>query len=246
MAKIMEGRIHLGTSGWHYKGWVGLFYPAKIPAKKMLNFYAQHFDTVEINNSFYHLPLPSTYDSWHHNSPGNFLFAVKGSRFITHMKKLKDPRTSSKKFFDGVERLGEKLGPILFQLPPNWHVNLERLTTFLEALPKGHRYVFEFRDESWLMPEVYELLSKYKAAFCIHDLARMQTRLKITADFSYIRFHGPGEAKYAGSYSTQALEKWAQRIMDWRRREVDVYAYFNNDVGGHAVENSKKLKELME
>src|SRR5688572_1269124 len=196
----MAGKVYIGTSGWHYKHWQGLFYPEKLPAKEMLAFYAQHFATVEINNTFYHLPIASTFDSWHDNSPPEFVFAVKGSRFITHMKKLKDPVSSSKKFLAGVERLGRKLGPLLFQLPPRWNLNVERLTLFLEALPKENRYVLEIRDESWFVRELYEVLRRYNVAFCIHDLALMKTPLEITADFTYIRFHGPGAAKYRDSY----------------------------------------------
>jgi uncharacterized protein YecE (DUF72 family) len=241
----MAGKVHIGTSGWHYKGWAGLFYPEKLPAKEMLSFYAQHFETVEVNNTFYHLPSATTFDSWRDNSSDNFLFAVKGSRFITHMKKLKAPRTSTRKFFLGAERLEQKLGPILFQLPPHWRVNLERLSEFLEALPREHEYVFEFRDQSWLVPEVYELLRKHEAAFCIHDLSAQQTPLEITAGFTYIRFHGPGEAKYAGSYSIQTLRKWAKRIDEWLDKELTVYAYFNNDIGGRAVRNARQLRQLL-
>jgi uncharacterized protein YecE (DUF72 family) len=241
----MAGKVHIGTSGWHYKGWVGLFYPEKLPAKEMMSFYAQHFDTVEVNNTFYHLPSATTFDSWRDNSPENFLFAVKGSRFITHMKKLKAPGTSTRKFFLGAERLEQKLGPILFQLPPHWRLNLERLAEFLEALPREHQYVFEFRDLSWLVPEVYELLRKHDAAFCIHDLSAQQTPLEITADFTYIRFHGPGTAKYAGSYSSQTLRNWAKRIDEWRKELLTVYVYFNNDIGGCAVRNARQLRQLL-
>jgi uncharacterized protein YecE (DUF72 family) len=241
----MAGSLHIGTSGWHYKHWLGRFYPDKLPAKEMFAFYARHFDTVEINNSFYHLPLPSTFDSWRDNSPKHFLFAVKGSRFITHMKKLKEPESSSVKFFNGVERLGEKLGPILFQLPPRWQVNVERLSHFLDVLPKHRRYVFEFRDESWLVKEVYDVLRKHNAAFCIHNLVGRQTPFEITADFTYVRFHGPGAAKYRGSYSTNALQNWADRIGNWRADLSAVYVYFNNDVGGAAIENAKTLKQMV-
>jgi uncharacterized protein YecE (DUF72 family) len=241
----MAGSVRIGTSGWHYKHWLGLFYPKKLPAKEMFAFYARHFDTVEINNSFYRLPLTKTFESWRDNSPANFIYAVKGSRFITHMKKLKDAESSSEKFFDGVERLGGKLGPILFQLPPRWQVNVERLVQFLEALPRQHRYVLEFRDESWLIEEVYSVLRQYNAAFCIHDLARMKTPHEITTDFTYIRFHGPGEAKYQGSYSTRELARWSDRLGSWRKSGIDVYAYFNNDVGGHAITNARSLKDLV-
>jgi uncharacterized protein YecE (DUF72 family) len=241
----MAGKVHIGTSGWHYKHWLGLFYPEKLSPKEMLGYYSKHFDTVEINNSFYHLPAPSTFESWRENSPKTFVFAVKGSRFITHMKKLKDPESSTAKFFAGAEGLGRKLGPILFQLPPRWHVDLERLSDFLSAIPRDHRYSFEFRDPSWHTKEVFELLRKHNAAFCIYDLAGQETALEITAEFTYVRFHGPGEARYAGSYPIQTLKKWATRIKEWQRDLSGIYVYFNNNVGGHAVRNAKELRDLL-
>ncbi|MCA1601691.1 MAG: DUF72 domain-containing protein [Acidobacteria bacterium] len=242
---IMVGEVHVGTSGWHYKHWIGSFYPEDISANAMFSFYARHFDTVEINNTFYRLPVPATFDSWRVNSPKNFQFAVKANRFITHMKKLKDPETSNAKFFSAAEHLEEKLGPILFQLPPRWGFDRARLSQFLEALPIGHRYVFEIRDESWLVPQLFELLRRHNAAFCIHDLAQMQTRLEITADFTYLRFHGPGTAKYSGSYSRTELRLWANRICSWRKDLSAVYAYFNNDIGGHAVRNALAIREMV-
>ena len=211
----------------------------------MFQFYAKHFDTVEINNSFYHLPSAKTFDNWRESSPPHFLFAVKGSRFITHMKKLKDPVSSSEKFFLVADRLGRKLGPILFQLPPRWKVNLERLAEFLEALPARHKYVFEFRDESWFVPEVYALLRRHKAAFCIHDFGDMKVPQEITAKFSYIRFHGPTSAKYFGSYSSEQLRSWAERIRNWSEQLSSIYIYFNNDPGGEAVKNALELKRLV-
>jgi uncharacterized protein YecE (DUF72 family) len=242
----MVGTIHIGTSGWHYKHWLGVFYPPKLPGKEMLGFYSQHFPTVEINNSFYHLPLETTFDQWRQTTPNDFLFAVKGSRFITHMKKLTEPSRSTRRFFAGAHRLKEKLGPILFQLPPRWHLNLARLSEFLEALPAKQQYTFEFRDESWQVAEVYDLLRSHNAAFCIYDLSGKETPLEITADFTYVRFHGPAEARYAGSYSTQALRTWAKRLRDWQKRLKNVYVYFNNDVGGHAIFNAKQLCELVQ
>lgn len=201
--------------------------------------------TPSSSTTVYHLPALKTFDAWRDNSPRKFVFAVKGSRFITHMKKLKDPETSTEKFFLGAERLGSKLGPILFQLPPRWNVNTERLSNFLQVLPKQHRYVIEFRDESWMVPQVFEVLREHNAAFCIHDLAAQQTPLEITANFTYVRFHGPGAAKYRGSYSDAALQQWADRIAEWRKRLAAVYVYFNNDIGGAALENAASLKQLL-
>ena len=239
-------KLHIGTSGWHYKHWLGgVFYPEGTSPAQMFQFYAQHFDTVEINNSFYHLPLATTFDNWRDSAPPRFQFAVKASRFITHMKKLKDPTPSSEKFFLAADRLGKKLGPILFQLPPRWKVNFERLAEFLEALPALHKYVFEFRDETWLVPEVYEVLRRHKAAFCIHDFADMKIPNEITTNFTYIRFHGPTSAKYFGSYSTAQLQTWAERIEEWSRRLSAIYVYFNNDPGGEAVKNATELKRLL-
>ena len=242
----MTGVVRIGTSGWHYKHWLGLFYPPKLAPKEMFRFYALHFDTVELNNTFYRQPRPETFESWRDNSPDDFLYAVKGSRFITHMKKLKEPETATQKFFDGAERLGDKLGPVLFQLPPRWRVDTERLSEFLAALPPEHRYVVEIRDESWLVKEVYDVLREFNTAFCIHDLSHMRTPIEITAKFTYIRFHGPGAAKYRGSYSGSALREWADRIRDWSASNVDTYVYFNNDIGGHAITNAKTLKQLTE
>ena len=238
--------IRIGTSGWHYKHWLDdVFYPAGTPPARMFDFYAQHFDTVEINNSFYHLPSAKTFDNWRESSPPNFLFAVKGSRFITHMKKLKEPERSSEKFFLVAERLREKLGPVLFQLPPRWKLNLERLREFLEWLPREHRYVFEFREESWLVPEVFALLRKHKVAHCIHDFADMKVPHELTARFTYIRFHGPTSAKYFGWYSTRELRAWAKRIESWQGKVSEVYVYFNNDPEGAAVKNAMELKEML-
>ena len=239
-------KILVGTSGWHYKHWIGVFYPPETRGSEMFEFFARHFNTVEINNSFYRLPLATTFDAWRESSPDGFCFAVKASRFITHMKKLKDPESSSAKFFLVAERLQEKLGPILFQLPPRWKVNVERFSEFLASLPKGHRYVIEFRDESWFVTPVFELLRKYNVAFCIHDFADMKVPNEITADFTYVRFHGPTSAKYFGSYSDDQLRRWAKRIEEWRARLSSVYAYFNNDPGGEAIKNALTLRSFLD
>ena len=239
-------KIRIGTSGWHYKHWLGgVFYPERTSGAQMFEFYARHFDTVEINNSFYRLPAPQTFEAWREAAPRGFCYAVKASRFITHMKKLKDPKPSSERFFVAAERLGKKLGPILFQLPPRWKLNIERLREFLESLPREHRYVFEFREESWLVPEVFALLRRHRAALCIHDFADMKVPYELTAKFTYIRFHGPTSVKYFGWYSTRELEAWATRIESWRGKVSEVYVYFNNDPQGAAVKNALELKEMV-
>ena len=242
----MGARIYIGTSGWHYKHWRESFYPKALPTSDWLDLYAKSFDTVELNNSFYHLPPLTAFDTWRDTTPERFLFAVKGSSFITHMKKLKDPEVSTPKFFAGANRLEKKLGPVLFQLPPRWKVNPNRLEEFLSTIERGHQYAFEFRDDSWYTREVYEVLKRHNAALCIHDLGGMQSPVEITSSFTYIRFHGPTEAKYSGSYSDTQIRNWAERLIAWRPKLKSIYAYFNNDVGGHAPKNAMKLKLLVE
>jgi uncharacterized protein YecE (DUF72 family) len=237
--------IRIGTSGWHYKHWVGTVYPAQWPASKMLEWYQERFDTVEINNSFYRLPPESALESWRSSTPPNFRFAVKGSRFLTHMKKLKDPVPGLEKFFARVELLKEKLGPILFQLPPKFEVNVPRLEEFLEALPRWHRYAFEFRDESWNTAEVLCLLRKHNVAYCPFHLAGYQSPIEITTDFTYVRLHGPG-GKYQGSYDDETLRVWARRVKEWQRDSKAVYVYFDNDDSGYAAWNALRLREMAE
>jgi uncharacterized protein YecE (DUF72 family) len=236
--------IHIGTSGWHYKHWVGTFYPERTPASKMFAFYCERFDTVELNNTFYCLPKPAGLERWRESSPANFCFAAKGSRFITHMKKLKDPETALAKYFDAIERLHDKLGPILFQLPPGWTFDADRFAAFLTALPSHQRYAFEFRNPTWDNLQAYELLAKHRAGYCIFDLAGYQSPMHISADISYIRLHGPG-GKYQGSYSDDALRRWAKQIEDWSKRLNAIYVYFDNDDSGYAAHNALRLKEML-
>ena len=237
--------IRIGTSGWHYKHWVGKFYPQKLPVSKMLACYYEHFDSVEINNSFYMLPKIETLSAWREATPRNFEFAIKASRFLTHNKKLKEPENALNNFLPRAEALRNKLGPILFQLPPKWGMNLDRLSDFLDSLPKYHRYTFEFRERSWLSDSVYALLRKHNAAFCIYELAGFQSPIEITADWTYIRLHGPG-GKYQGSYSDKILRQWTGRITDWSRKLRGIYVYFDNDQAAYAALNALTLKKMVE
>jgi uncharacterized protein YecE (DUF72 family) len=232
--------IYIGTSGWHYKHWKGLFYPEGMKQQDYLQHYLNFCNTVEINNSFYRLPTAETFANWRQSVPDNFVFAVKASRFITHMKKLKDPQTSFANFLQNVTALEEKLGPILFQLPPRWHCDLERLQQFLQALPLGLLYTFEFRDHTWYNEPVYDLLREYNAAFCIYDLEQHLSPVIVTANFVYIRLHGP-VGKYNGSYSDEALQNWAEAALAWAEEGKTVYIYFDNDIGGHAVVDAQRL-----
>lgn len=241
-----RGRIRIGTSGWSYRHWVGPFYPEGTPAKGYLDHYIQHFATTELNNTFYSLPKPKTLAGWRDAVPEDFDFACKASRYITHMKKLKDPADSTKRFFETVDVLGDKLGPILFQLPPSWGVDLERLGSFLAALPGGRRYTFEFRDESWLTPAVYDLLSKHDAALCIYHLEGFLSPKEVTAGFVYVRLHGPEEEAYRGSYGDAALAGWARRLAEWSGAGRDVYCYFDNDEAGYAPNDALRLLRAVE
>ena len=211
----------------------------------MLAEYLRHFDTVEINNSFYRLPTAESFRCWRKSTPNNFCFAVKGSRFITHMKKLKDPENALENLIPRAEELKEKLGPILFQLPPKWTVNAGRLEEFLSALPRKHRYAIEFREHSWHADSVYEILRKFNTAFCIFELNGKHSPLQITADWTYVRLHGPG-GPYQGSYSTQELNEWAEWIAEQQQKLKSVFVYFDNDQAAYAVHNAQELKSLVD
>jgi uncharacterized protein YecE (DUF72 family) len=238
------GEIWIGTSGWHYKHWKGNFYPPLLPASGMLAYYIQHFDTVELNNSFYRLPAKTSLSAWRDTTPRHFHFAVKGSRFLTHMKKLNNAEDGLKRFLDAVDVLSPKLGCILFQLPPNWEIHLDRLAAFLELLPRDRRWVFEFRNPTWDTIQTYDLLAKHNAGYCIFDLNGYLSPIQVTSDFAYIRLHGPG-GKYQGSYSDAALAAWAKKIDAWRKRLSAVYVYFDNDDSGYAPRNALRLKTLL-
>jgi uncharacterized protein YecE (DUF72 family) len=237
--------VRIGTSGFHYKHWKGPFYPLKTPDSKLLALYVQRFDTVELNNSFYRLPTAEAFDAWRDATPENFLFAVKASRFITHNKKLKDPENALDNLLPRAIHLGSKLGPILFQLPPRWRVNPARLAALLEILPRDLRYTFEFRELSWLTPEVDAILKKFNAAFCIYELAGYHSPLRITADYAYVRLHGPDPGKYQGSYSDKKLSAWARQIESWSADLKAIYIYFDNDQAGYAAANAIALKEMV-
>jgi uncharacterized protein YecE (DUF72 family) len=242
----MSARAHvrIGTSGWHYKHWIGKFYPADMRTPRMFEYYQRFFDTVELNNSFYRLPTPEAFAAWRDAAPANFCFAVKGSRFLTHNKKLKEPEQALHNLLPRAEVLGPKLGPLLFQLPPKWKVNAARLEEFLQALPKKHRYAFEFREPSWNTESVYESLRRHNAAYCIHELAGFHTPLTITADFTYIRLHGPG-GKYQGCYTEEKLHEWAEQIAEWFVNLKAIYIYFDNDDCGFAARNALDLKNMV-
>lgn len=241
-----DAAIHIGTSGWHYKHWSGTYYPANLAAGDYLDYYCKRFQTVEINNSFYQLPEAETLESWRETVSGDFTFAVKANRYITHMKNLKDAQEAVENFLERVVILGDRLGPILFQLPPKWDLNLERLRTFLQGLPQDFRYTFEFRDPRWFDDDVLALLREHQAAFCIYHLKGHLSPREVTADFVYIRLHGPLEEAYQGKYGKNQLAGWAGAISTWARQGKDVYCYFDNDMEGFAPENAAELKEMLD
>ncbi|MDJ0852129.1 MAG: DUF72 domain-containing protein [Myxococcota bacterium] len=237
----MGARLRVGTSGYQYRHWRGVFYPQGLAPADWLAFYAEHFDTVEINNTFYGLPPAATFDRWREATPAGFCFALKFSRYGSHMKRLRAPRSTLRTFLGRARRLSDSLGPILVQLPPRWKADPARLEAFLAAAPGDLRFAVELRDPSWLREEVFRVLSEHDAALCIHDLLPDHPR-ELTAGFTYLRFHGDG---YGGCYPPQALSAWAQRIRRWLRAGTDVHAYFNNDLEGHAVANALDLRRFV-
>lgn len=241
-----KGSLFIGTSGWVYSHWEGIFYPENLPSKDKLKYFSQHFKTTEINYSFYHLPRSSTYQNWYSQTPEDFLFAVKTSRFITHIKRLKGVKEAWKTFIENALNLKEKLGPILFQFPPSFRANeteIKKLEDFLKLITKNKlRYAFEFRHKSWCDKKVYNLLKKYKVVWVIADSPSYPKAEVVTADFVYLRMHG-SKVLFTSNYTKKELQDLAQKIKKWRKI-VDVYIYFNNDAMGYAIENAKELLKL--
>ncbi len=237
---MASGTIRIGTSGWHYVHWVGPVYPQDMPANAFLDFYGQHFGTAEVNATFYRLPSRKTLIGWRERTPPGFVFACKASRYITHMKKLKDPSPSTSTFFSTIDALEDKLGPVLFQLPPRWHADPQRLAAFLKALPGGYRVAFEFRDETWFRDDIYDLLAEHNVALCAYDLNGHRSPVILTANFAYVRLHGPG-GPYRGRYDGRTLRGWARKLMSWQEDGIDVYFYFDNDEQGYAALDAQRL-----
>jgi uncharacterized protein YecE (DUF72 family) len=236
--------IHVGTSGWMYRDWRERFYPKGLPQRRWLEFYSSRFDTVEVNNSFYILPKEATFARWRRETPSGFVMAVKASRYITHIRRLRDAGESVELFLARASALGDKIGPVLFQLPPRFPVDLDRLRDFLPALPTGIRAAFEFRDRSWEQDGVFELLDRAGAAFVLADRPGIRVPDVVTGGWSYIRFHQGGHAPHGVGYSREKLRRWAHRIR--RLPNGEVYAYFNNDTGGAAVQDAATLMALLD
>jgi uncharacterized protein YecE (DUF72 family) len=241
--KAMTGRIRIGCSGWIYRHWRELFYPPKTPQRLWYGFYAERFQTVELNTSFYHLPKPETFTKWRDQAPEGFRYAVKAPRFITHMKKLKECAEPAQEFLSRARNLGETIGPILYQLPPRWACNTQRLEEFIALLPPDLSHVFEFRETSWITQEVLALLDARGVSFCVHDMPGLETPRWAAGPIAYLRFHG-GEGKYWGRYSDESLRGWAEWIGEQAKAGRDVWCYFNNDIGGASLCDAHRLMQL--
>jgi uncharacterized protein YecE (DUF72 family) len=233
--------VRIGCSGWQYKHWRGDFYPADLPQTAWLEYYTRHFDTVELNNSFYRLPTSAAFQAWRNRTPAGFLFAVKASRFLTHMKKLKDPADPLQRLFTPAHELGRKLGPVLYQLPPHWAFDRDRLETFLRALPRRRRHTIEFREPSWYNDESFALLTQYGVALCLHDMHGSSSPRVAIGPFVYVRFHGT--SRYTGRYPDDQLKDWARWLAGEARGGRAIFAYFNNDSGGHAPRDAVRLRD---
>jgi uncharacterized protein YecE (DUF72 family) len=237
--------VHVGCSGWNYRDWRERFYPRGVPASRWLRHYAESFETVEVNSTFYRLASRPAVERWVEDTPDEFVFAVKASRFLTHMKRLTDVAQGVDRFYERIEPLidSSKLGPVVWQLPGNFHRDDERLAGALEALPPG-RHCFEFRHPSWFTGEVYSLLRERGIALVIGDHPERPFQAhELTADWTFIRFHY-GSRGRRGNYSERELDTWARRIAAWRAR-AEVFAYFNNDWKAFAIDNARSLKRRL-
>ena len=237
--------FHVGTSGWCYAHWRKRLYPHSLPSGDWLPYYARFFSTVELNATFYRLAPERNFQRWAKATPERFLFAVKASRFLTHIKKLNDPQEPIERLLSRASGLGPKLGPLLYQLPPTMHRDDSRLTQFLKALPRGYKHVIEFRNSEWYADDVLDLLRTHGIGFCIHDWKRCPSPLAVTASFAYVRLHGT-RAPFIGSYSALHLRSWRDRLLALESQDLqEIYVYFNNDVRGYAVRNAVALKAML-
>ena len=236
-------QLHIGTSGFYYDHWIGKCYPAEISKRELLPYFAQKFKTVEINSTFYHLPRQSTIFHWLDVTPDDFLFTLKASRVITHVKKLKEAAPEVRKFIHLIKPMKKKLGVILFQLPPQLKIDIGLLDSFLSELPRGYKYAIEFRHASWMDRVVFDLMALHSVGFCINDFGRRETPWLATAPFVYIRMHGP-LGRYNGKYDSQQLASLCESIQKFIRDGKELFCYFNNDMEGFAWENARELMEI--
>ncbi len=239
----MRGALVCGTSGWQYREFRGAFYPEELRSADLLRYYSERFSAVEVNSTFYHFSRPSTFAKWRGETPDHFSFAIKANRYFTHFHRLGDPEDRMPAFIESLDALGDKLGPILFQLPPSLHFDPDRLEAFIERLPREDRlrYVFEFRHPTWDCDETYEILSRSNVAICVYDLRGYQSPPMLTANFGYVRLHGPLKQPYRGSYSDEALQTWAKRLKKWTGSGRDAFIFFDNTMTADAIPNAEFL-----
>jgi uncharacterized protein YecE (DUF72 family) len=240
-----EAAIHIGTSGWFYEHWNEAFYPEGLPQHERLNYYSEFFSIVEINTTFYHIPKEETVKNWAKQTPSPFVFAIKANQFITHRKRLLDFEETTPIFFKRINLLKKKKGPILFQLPPSFKKNLERLKEFIMKLPHDALYTFEFRHPTWYDDETYTLLKQNDISLTITDLNGTLSPTEVTAPFVYIRLHGPKKA-YKGSYSVQQLKSWREQLLVWADAGISSYCFFDNDEKAYAIKDALRLKKILE
>ena len=240
----MSVKYYIGCSGWHYEHWRGLYYPEELRRSKWLQFYASQFTTVELNNSFYKLPSEKAFTNWRESTRDDFIFALKVSRFITHVKRLRNLGSAVENFLSRVDLLGEKLGPLLYHLPPNMKRNDELLQDFLSSLPPKHQHIVEFRHESWIDDAVFNILREHNVGLCVFDMPGFGCPLIGTSDFAYVRFHG-SESLYSGCYSDEEPSRWTQGIARLGKHVKASYIYFNNDVEAFAVKNAITLENYL-
>jgi uncharacterized protein YecE (DUF72 family) len=244
MARVELGNVRIGTSGWVYRSWRGAFYPSGTPQRRWLEYYSRAFDTAEINATFYRLPTQAAVARWREETPPDFVYAWKASRFVTHMKRLREAELSLERVLGPMRALGPKLGPALFQLPPSLKRDLARLEDFLAVLPAEFRAVVEFRDRSWYVDDVYAALARAGAGFCVSDHHHAPAPWVATTSLAYVRGHGPG-GTYAGTYPDATLSAWTQRINGWRAEGRAVFVYFDNDIGCAAPGDAMRLKRQL-
>jgi uncharacterized protein YecE (DUF72 family) len=240
----MSGQIRIGCSGWNYRHWRETFYPKGMPQRLWFDHYSATFDTVEINNSFYRLPKAETFDKWREQAPPGFCYAVKANRFITQAKKLKDCAEPMQRMLEPFRHLGDRLGPILYQLPPSLRLNLDRLREFLDLVPGDLTHVFEFRHKSWYTEEMLALLDARGVSFCAHDMQGSASPRRAAGPIAYVRFHGTA-GKYWGRYPDETLLGWTDWIADQARGGRDVWCYFNNDIHAHAIGDALTLRSMV-
>lgn len=243
---MQTNQFNIGTSGWSYAGWLGNFYPEKIKSELILPYYSERLDSVELNNSFYQIPQEKNVKKWVEITPENFVFSCKANRYITHFKKLHDIHDTVDKLLKVFSCFEQKLGPILFQFPPSWPIDLPLLQQFIEELPQNFLYTFEFRHKSWFCEALYDLLHKHQMSLCFYDHKLYRSPEMVTGNFIYIRMHGPTSEAYKGAYEQSTLLEYAAKLKQWHSEGKAIYCYFDNDEKANAPQDAQRLKLLLE